>query len=149
MDILDLLEVLEDELESGSSMPFTGKTLINSEHCLNIIRDIRLNLPDEIKQSQWIKREKDRILIEAQKEAELILKETKEHRRQLIEENEITQRAYDQSREILESAQAAAKEIRLGARYYADKVLEEVESYIKQQLEIVMENRSQLSNMKK
>lgn len=149
MNILDLLDALEDELEGGSTMPFTGKVLIDSETCLELIRDIRLNLPDEIKQGQWIKKEKQRILIDAQKEAELILKETEQHRKSLIEENEITQQAYEQSREILESAQVAAKEIRLGARDYADKVLEEVESYIREQLDIVTENRNQLSDMKK
>lgn len=149
MNILDLLDALEDELEGGSTMPFTGKVLVDSEACLDIIRDIRLNLPDEIKQGEWIKKEKRRILLDAQKEAELILKETEQHRKSLIEDNEITQQAYEQSRMILENAQMTAKEIRLGARDYADELLEEVEKYIREQLDILIENRNQLSNMKK
>lgn len=149
MNILDLLDTLEDELESGSTMPFTGKVLIDSDTCLEIIRDIRLNLPDAIKQGEWVKKEKQRILIDAQKQAELILKETEQHRKSLIEENEITQQAYEQSREILENAQMTAKEIRLGARDYADRLLEEVEGYIREQLDILIENRNQLSKMTK
>lgn len=149
MNILDLLDALEDELENGSTMPFTGKVLIDNETCLELIRDIRLNLPDEIKQGKWITNEKERILIEAQKEAELILKETEQHRKSLIEENEITQKAYEQSRTILENAQLAAKEIRIGANFYADKVLEEMEDYIQQQLKTLSENRDELTNMQK
>ncbi len=149
MTILDLLDALEDELESGNTMPFTGKVLIDRDVCLDIIRDIRLNLPDEIKQSEWIKSEKQRILMDAQREAELMLKEAEQHMKSLIEENEITQQAYQQSREIIENAQNTAKEIRLGARDYADALLGEVEGYIQKQLDILIENRNQLKSMKK
>ncbi len=149
MNILDLLDALEDELEAGNTMPFTGKALIDRDTCLDIIKDIRLNLPDEIRQAEWIKNEKQRILMDAQKQAELIVEEAEQHMRNLIEENEITQKAYQQSREIIENAQNAAKEIRLGARDYADGLLDEVESYIRNQLEMLVENRKQLKSMKK
>lgn len=149
MNILDFLDALEDELESGSTMPFTGKALIDRDICLDIIRDIRLNLPDEIKQAEWIKNEKQRILMDAQKQAELTIKEAEQHMKSLIEENEITQKAYQQSKEIIENAQNAAKEIRLGARDYADAFLDEVEGYIREQLDMLVENRKQLKSMKK
>ena len=46
-----------------------GKALIDREELLEIIKEIRIQLPDEVKQAQWIKEERQRILVEAQKEA--------------------------------------------------------------------------------
>lgn len=149
MNILSLLDILEDELERGSSVPFTTKTLIDTNKCLEIIKDIRLNLPDEIKQAEWVKKERQRIIVEAQKEAETITKEAEQRINALIEESEITQQAYKQSRIIIENAQENAKEIRLGAKEYADSLLEQVDNYLSRQLDILRANRQELKNTKK
>ena len=67
MNLISLLDVLEDELEKGTNVPFASKALIDKEKCLDIIKDIRLSLPEEIKQAEWVKKEQHRILMEAQK----------------------------------------------------------------------------------
>lgn len=149
MNILALLDILEDELEKGMNLPFTTKALTDKEKCLEVIKDIRLNLPDEIKQAEWIKKERQRILIEAQKEADVITKDAEQKIRSLVDENEITQKAYKQSREIIENAQNNAKEIRLGANEYADSMLEEVVDYLSNHLNTLQENRSELINKKR
>lgn len=148
MNILSLLDVLEDELEKGVSVPIGNRALVNREKCLEIIKDIRLNMPDEIKQAEWIKMERQKILVEAQKESEAILKEAEKRIEAMIDENEITQRAYQQARDIMESTQNSAKEIRLGSREYADSLLEEVENYLIEQIEILRKNRQELKAMK-
>ena len=148
MNIISLLDILEDELEKGASVPFASKAFIDREKFLDIIKDIRLSLPEEIKQAEWVKKEQQRILLEAQKEAEAITREAEQRIKALIDENEITKTAYQQSREIVETAQNNAKEIRLGAKEYADSILEEVEKYLINQLEIIRSNRQEL-NVKK
>ena len=67
MEIFTLLETLEDILENGKSLPFTSKTLVDKEELLDIIKEIRIKLPDELKQAKWVKEERQRILVEAQK----------------------------------------------------------------------------------
>lgn len=67
MEIFTLLETLEDILERSKSVPFTEKTIVDKEEVLEIIKDIRLKLPDELKQAKWIKEERARILDEARK----------------------------------------------------------------------------------
>jgi cell division septum initiation protein DivIVA len=148
MNILSLLDILEDELEKGVNVPFASKALVDREKCLEVIKDIRLTLPEEIKQAEWVKKERQRILVEAQKEAETITKEAEQRIKALVDENEITQNAYQQSREIIEAAQNNAKEIRLGAKEYADTILEDVELILAEQLEILRSNRQEL-NVKK
>jgi len=148
LNILNLLDILEDELESGVNVPFARKVLIDKERCMDIIKDIRLNLPDEIKQAELLKKERQRILVEAQKEAETIIKDAEQRIEALVDNHEITQRAYQQAREIIENCQNSAKEIRLGANEYADSLLEQIENYLMEQIEILRKNRQELNNMK-
>ena len=75
MEIFTLLETLEDILEKSKTLPFTEKSIIAKEEFLDIIKEIRLRLPDELKQAKWIKEERERIISEAQKDADDIVKE--------------------------------------------------------------------------
>ena len=67
MDILMLIDEIEDIIEAGTTVPFSGKVMIDKEEVLEIIKEIRIKLPDEIKQAAWIKEERQRILAQAQK----------------------------------------------------------------------------------
>ena len=71
MNIISLLDILEDELEKGASVPFASKAFIDREKCLDIIKDIRLSLPEEIKQAEWVK-EQQRILLKLRKKLRLL-----------------------------------------------------------------------------
>ena len=62
MNVLKLIEELEDIIENCSSIPFVQKVLVSKGEVLEIIKEIRIHLPDEIKQAQWIKEERQRIL---------------------------------------------------------------------------------------
>ena len=57
MDILMLIDEIEDIVEAGTSVPFSGKVMIDKEEVLEIIKEIRIKLPDEIKQAALIKEE--------------------------------------------------------------------------------------------
>ena len=71
---------------------------------MEIIKDVRLKLPDELKQAKWIKEERGRILQEAQKEADDIVREAENRIISMIDEHEITRKAYEQKAEIIETA---------------------------------------------
>ena len=66
MEIFTLLETLEEMLESGKTIPFSNKGIVDKEEMLEIIKEIRLKLPEELKQAKWVKEERQRILVEAQ-----------------------------------------------------------------------------------
>lgn len=77
MEIFTLLETLEDIVESARSMPFTESVLVNKNDILDLVKEIRLKLPDELKQAKWIKEERERIMAEAHKDADDIVKKLK------------------------------------------------------------------------
>ena len=144
MEIFTLLEELEDILENCKSVPFSGKSVVDKEEILEIIKEIRLKLPDELKQAKWIKEERQRILVEAQKEADDIVKEAENRIISMIDEHEITRKAYEQKAEIIETANEMSREISKGTKDYADGILQNIETALQQALETVQNNRREL-----
>ena len=136
MEIFTLLETLEDLLENSRSVPFSSKIIANKEEILDLIKEIRLKLPDELKQAKWVKEERQRILLEAQKEAENRIIS-------MIDEHEITRKAYDQKTEIIEQANEMSREISKGTKEYADSILENTENVLTDTLGKLESNMSE------
>lgn len=144
MEIFTLLETLEEMLETGRTIPFTEKGIVDKEEMLEIIKEIRLKLPEELKQAKWVKEERQRILVEAQKEAEDIVKEAENRIISMIDEHEITRKAYEQKAEIIETANEMSREISKGTKDYADSILQNIEVALKNALETIQNNRNEL-----
>lgn len=144
MDVLKLIDEIEDILENSSSMPFSSKAMVDVDELYEIIKEIRLKLPDEIKQATWIKDERQKILAEAQKDADTLLSEAELRLEELIEQDEITKKAKKMSEEIISKAQTNAKEIRLGSLEYSDNLLLETQENLKGLIEHLNTNRQEL-----
>lgn len=147
MEIFTLLENLEEILENAKKIPFTSKGVVDSEEILEIIKEIRLKLPDELKQAKWIKEERQRILVEAQKEADGIVKEAENRIIAMIDEHEITRKAYDQKAEIIETANEMSREISKGTKEYADNLLGETETLLTDTLTNLTNNIAEAVNL--
>lgn len=145
MELLDLLEQLEDVVEGGMGLPLSGgKCIVNREVVLDLIQEIRLKLPDDIKKANRIAEEKARILAEAQQEAENIINNAESRIAALVDENEITKQAYEQAEVIMANTKKNAREIRLGTREYADDILNKVEEVLEDALDVIKLNRQEL-----
>ncbi len=144
MEIFTLLETIEELLENSKKIPFTNKGIINKDEILDIIKEIRIKLPEELKQAKWVKEERTRILIEAQKEADDIVKEAENRIISMIDEHEITRKAYAQKAEIIETANEMAREISNGTKEHADALLEKIEGTLEETLKTIQNNRKEL-----
>ncbi|MBO5348215.1 MAG: ATPase [Clostridia bacterium] len=144
MEIFTLLENIEDILEKSKGMPFSNKVMVDKEEILEIISELRLKLPEELKQAKWIKEERQRILVEAQKEADDIVKEAENRIISMIDEHEITKKAYEKKAEIIETANEMSREISKGTKDYADNVLNGIEVALQEALKIIQNNRNEL-----
>ena len=153
MDIYKLLDELDELVSESSKVPLSGKAMIDKRELLELIDEIRIKLPDELKQAEWIKEERQRILAEAQTEADTMVKEVQTHIEEMVDHHEIVTEAEKRGEEILKRAQMSAKEVRLGAREYADDIIGNVEDNLKQlgfrleeTIEVVSNNRKELSS---
>lgn len=144
MEIFTLLETIEEMLENCKSIPFSNKGVVDKEEMLEIIKEIRLKLPEELKQAKWVKEERQRILVEAQKEADDIVKEAENRIISMIDEHEITRKAYEQKAEIIETANEMSREISKGTKDYADSILQNIEIALENALETIQNNRREL-----
>ena len=144
MEIFTLLENIEDILEKSKGVPFSNKVLVDKEEILEIISELRLKLPEELKQAKLIKEERQRILVEAQKEADDIVKEAENRIISMIDEHEITKKAYEKKAEIIETANEMSREISKGTKDYADNVLNGIEVALQEALKIIQNNRNEL-----
>ena len=140
--VLKLLEELEQVVDEGRSSPFSNKVQVDKDEIFEIIDEIKMKLPNEIKQSKWVIEERNKILVDAQKEADEMLKEAEVRLSKLVEEHAVTQKAYEQAAEIMDAAKKGAKEMRLGAIDYADDVMGVAEQRLREMQDVIeQENR--------
>ncbi len=144
MEIFTSLERLEELLEAGSKVPFSSKVMIDAEEFREVLEEIRLKLPDELKQAKWVKEERQRIMADAEAQADNLMKEAENKIIAMVDEHVITKQALDQKDEILENANKLSQEISAGTREYADSVLGKVEDVLKETLQLVHNNRKEL-----
>ena len=142
LDIEQLIDALEDKIDSCTTIPIWGRGIIDKDELLDMIQDIRMKYPDEMKQAKWVKEERQRIINDAQKEAAGIIKAAEDKIAAMVNEHDITQQAYEKANQIVDSAQKNSHEIRVGANQYADDVLRALEEELIKTAETIRANRN-------
>ena len=102
MDILALIDRIEELVDSGRNVPFTGGKMVDPEKIYELIDEIRAQFPDELKQARWIVKERQEMLEEAEKEANRVLEEAKSRAEAMAADMEIVKMAEQQAAAILE-----------------------------------------------
>lgn len=143
--LLDYLDQIEDILDASKSVPFSNKVSVEKERIYDVMNEIRLNLPTEIRSAQRIIEDHERIMTEARAKASNIIKEAEEEARLLTNDHEIYRRASEQATELLEESKKSAKDLRLNAMDYADEILERTEVMVREAMDNIAE-QSKLTN---
>jgi len=133
--IEQIIEEIEEYVDSCKFQPLsTTKIVVNKEELEELLRELRLKTPDEIKRYQKIISNKDAILADAQSKADEIIANAEAKAKELVSQHEVMQQAYAQANEtinksnqqaqgILDSATQDANNIRLSAITYTDDML--------------------------
>ena len=148
MDIMEIIDLMEEAIEKASTVPLTGKVMIDKDELLDYIQEIRLVYPDELKEAKWVKEERQRILHEAETRAEAIQKNAEETQMALIDEHEITSCAYEQANELVRNASEQAMEIKTDCDQYVDDLLNDAESRLDMLLTKIRQDRMDLNTNK-
>lgn len=123
MKVLELLDELDEIIEVASSVPVVRKVMVDPNEIQEIVKEIRLELPDEIQQAQWIKNERTRILNEAKAEYETIINDANSKADRLVEADEITLKAKQRADEILRIARENSSVMKMSILDYTDSML--------------------------
>ena len=145
--IEQIIEEIEEYIDGCNYSPLSKKNiLVNKEELEELLRELRMKTPDEIKRYQKMLANKDAILADAQSKADAIVNHANLQLSEMISEQEIMKQAYAQAnavveaatvqaQEILNSAAADANEIRMGAMQYTDSMLANMQSIIQNTME--------------
>lgn len=139
---------IEEYLEDCKSAPFSGnrKILVDKDELQDLIAQLRVRTPDEIKKCQKIISNRDAILAKAKADAEATMEDARKLRKAMIDENDIKKDATSQANEIIleaekyagqlvNKAKEEAEAIRIGAMEYTDSLLAHVQEVIVNSLE--------------
>lgn len=145
--IEQIIEEIEEYVESCKYQPLsTTKIVVNKEELEELLRELRLKTPDEIKRYQKIISNKDSIIQDAKNRAEAEIAEATAKAQQLVSENEVMRMAQEHAEELLDRAQKQAQEIidnatndansiRMSAISYTDEMLENLEKIMAHTME--------------
>jgi vacuolar-type H+-ATPase subunit H len=144
MDILHLIDRLEAILNEGTHPPLTKKVMIDEQRAWELIDQMRIAIPDEVKKAKRINQERDRIIAQANEEAARIVELAKEQANQLAADHEVTKAAQTRASTIVERAQREADALKLDADDYTVQVLGKLEEDLAKALGIVRNGLAKL-----
>ena len=140
--IEQIITEIEEYIDNCKFQPLsTTKIVVNKDDIDELLAELRLRTPDEIKKYQKIIANKDAILNDAKERSEAMIAEATAHINQLVSEHEIMQKAYNEANQIIEQAQQQAQNIlgnatneandlRTRAMQYTDDILANVQSIL-------------------
>jgi len=128
MDILHLVDRLEEVFNAGRPIPLTRLLTVDEDRVLELIDQMRVSIPDEVKKAQQVLAQRDRILAQAQEEAARTVQLAKEKVDQMVERDSVTMAAQSRAEQILQNAKADAERVRADADDYALEILTRLET---------------------
>ncbi len=148
MDILHLIDRLEEILNESRAFPFTHNVLVDEDKVLDLIDQMRVAIPEEVKKSQQLLAQRDRILAQAQEEANRTLALAREKSEQLVERDAIVQAAQARAEQIVAQARVDIESTRKDADQYALDTLTRLEMELDRSLNQVRNGIHTLQDQK-
>lgn len=130
MDILQLIDRLEELFNTAKAVPFTHNVVVDEDKMLELIDQMRIAIPDEVKKAQQIVAQRDRVMAQAQEESNRTLQLARDKADQLAQKDIVTQEAQRRAEQILAQARAEAEGIRAEADNYVLDILMQLQDQI-------------------
>ena len=132
MSVHDTLSKIENLAAGAPHLPLTSKMLISEVEFINLVDELRKELPAELEHAEEVMKERDNILQNAQAEANNIIKQAQLQAEQLMDENDIVVKAREKSRMVLSQAQQQEAEIMERTRQNAKQLQDDADRYANQ-----------------
>lgn len=130
MDIVYLIDRLESLINEARRLPLTSGVIVNQGELFKIIDQMRIAIPQEIREARRLKEERGQVIARAQEEAEKIVAEAKGEVDGLLTEEELLKAAKKESAKIIEQARREAEKVKEGADEYAIEVLGQLQDQL-------------------
>ncbi len=150
MSIDEILDDMDELLDKATGVPFAShKAIVDGERMRELINDVRLNVPQEIKHAKMVEYDRDRILKEAEAKAELIVRQAEERAKQLMSEEAIIREAKKYAAELVNNAKTESDAIKSATDTYVSKRFKEAETFFSTSLQDVQQRKAKLDKLRK
>ena len=130
MDILHLVDRLEELINSARNLPLTHTIIVDEDRILELIDQMRVSIPEEVKKSKKVMAEADRIKADAKEEAERTLATARDQKETMIDRDSLTAATQSRADEILQQAHLNAEVVEREADDYVFDSLSELETHL-------------------
>jgi hypothetical protein len=127
MDILHLVDRLEELLNQSRPLWFTHNVIVDEDRMLDIIDQMRVAIPEEVKKAQQLLAQSDRVIAQAQEEGNRTLAIAREKSEQLVERDAIVQAAKARADQIISESRLETEKTRREADVYVIETLTRME----------------------
>jgi F0F1-type ATP synthase membrane subunit b/b' len=134
MDILHLVDRLEELFNESRPVWFTHSVIVDEDRLLDLIDQMRITIPEEIKKAQQLLAQRDRILAQAQEEANRTIALAREKSDKLVEKDPVTQASQTRANQMIEQAKSECEQTRRDADEYVVQTLQALEGELEKSL---------------
>ena len=128
MDILHLVDRLEELFNESRLIPLTHNVIVDEDRMLEIIDQMRISIPEEVKKAQQVLAQRDRVLAQSQEEANRTIALAKKKGEELVSRDAIVEAAQVRAEQIIDQARADAEAVRRDADDYIIETLGSLEA---------------------
>lgn len=141
-EVLELLEMLYTMISEAWGVPLGNeKCIIERDKALNLLEDIKAQLPVELAEAKRLVSARDEFITNARREAESMRRAAEEHARHMVEEQEIVRVAKARANELVNTAEGKSRKLRRVANEYVDDALRRTEEAVSAALDEVRQSR--------
>jgi cell division septum initiation protein DivIVA len=134
VDILHLLDQLEEEVATARKMPMGGGVLVDRKRLLDLIDQLRVSIPANIRQARDVMQRREQTLAQADAEAKALLAGAKQEANRLLSEQAVVREASAEAGRLQREAQALAQGMVREAQQKAEQVLAQAQASAQQQM---------------
>ena len=144
MDVEAAISRLEQLLAEARPVPLSASIMLNKRDVEEVVAALRAAIPEEIRQSRWVIKERDELLAQAARESDLILTDARDERARILSETEVVKAANREAERVVDQAREQAREMRLEAEDYIDAKLANFEVVLQKTMRAVEKGRDRL-----
>tara|TARA_B100000131_G_scaffold98144_1_gene95320 strand:+ start:5563 stop:6171 length:609 start_codon:yes stop_codon:yes gene_type:complete len=139
-----LLQTLIDLVESARPVPLSASSMINKEEVLDILKDVSLRLPDEIRAARWLLKQREDFLARTQREGDELMDLARARAGQMVQRSEVVKSAEVHARRVVEAAESEARRLKLETEDFCDQRLASFEALLNRTIHLVADGRTKL-----
>jgi F0F1-type ATP synthase membrane subunit b/b' len=143
-DVETLMLRIKELVETGRSMPMSASVMVNREELLDLLEEAMAILPQELRHSRWLLKERDEFLSQARREADDIIEAGRVRAERMVERTEVVREARRVAQTVIDDAEAAGRNIRHEAEDYVDQKLASFEVVLERVMQAVQKGRERL-----